>query len=108
MNVAFDELLHFLDDLTAERSENPDCIDNGILRVVIEELQVSQTSSKYTVVAGWGCLGELRQLTLECGMDFKGNAEPAAMPMAKEAEAKIKEYCEANKIKIRGGRFHGE
>lgn len=108
MNVAFDELQHFLDDLTAERVGNPECVDDGILRVVIEETQISSGTSQYKVVAGWGCLGELRQLVLECGVDFKGNGEPKAKLMADATAEEITKYCQVNEIKVRGGRFHGE
>jgi hypothetical protein len=59
-------------------------------------------------VAGWGCLGELRQLVLECGVDFKGNSDPKAKELAELTEQKINTYCTANGITVRGGRFHGE
>ena len=108
MTVTFDELQHFLDDLTAERADNPDCVDDGILRIVIEELQLNKTASQYKVIAGWSCISDLRQLVLECGTDFGGNAEPKAKQLAEATQKQINEFCQSNGIKVRGGRFHGE
>lgn len=106
MTVRFGSIEEFLDDLraAATRSDEGETVDDGMVRVSIERDELSLTSWRRTFTAGFSSLGELRHLTLDCGVDYE-RQEPTGQKTADLLAKSVRDLCAELKLTVRGGRF---
>jgi hypothetical protein len=104
MIVSFTNLDEFLNDLRVEAHGEVPTVDDGIVRVCVEEREINPTQQTVTLTAGYTSLTELRQLTLDCGENFRPSKLEGSHK-AIDISNRIRAACDEHQLTVRGGKF---
>lgn len=102
--VSFDDVEEFLEELAAECKANPEL--KQLVRLTDSSAEINNGVSRVLMKAGFETGGQLRELSVDCGEDWKGGKQEGTDTKNRIA-ALILEACKQLNCEVRGGQFRG-